>query len=86
MTAYPISSLQWITQLFLALPMLAIIVNNVIPRARMRHFTISLSAMVAGVQLLAALAGFALLWNSYQSRRPPRISDSGSVKRRRVLV
>ena len=61
MTAYPIAALQWITQLFLALPMLAIIVNNAIPRARMRHFTISLSATVAGVQLLAALAGFALL-------------------------
>ena len=44
MTAYPITALQWITQLFLALPMLAIIVNNAIPRERMRHFTISLSA------------------------------------------
>ena len=61
MTASSIAALHWITQLFLALPMLAIIVNNAIPRERMRHLTISMSATVAAVQLITALAGFVLL-------------------------
>ena len=55
------TALNGITQLFLALPMVAVFVNNAIPRERMRHATIAMSAAVAAVQLVAALAGFFLL-------------------------
>ena len=50
-----------LTQLILALPLLAIVVNNLIPRETMRHSTIGMSVGVATAQLLASLAGFALL-------------------------
>ena len=53
--------LNWIPHLFLALPMLALIVNNVIPRARIRTTTIAMTASVAGAQMLLALAGIFLL-------------------------
>ena len=53
--------LNWIPHLFLALPMLALIVNNVIPRARIRTQTIAMTASVAGAQMLLALAGVFLL-------------------------
>ncbi|MEN6563421.1 MAG: proton-conducting transporter membrane subunit, partial [Christensenella sp.] len=59
--------LQWIPHLFLALPMLALIVNNVIPRARIRTTTIAMSATVAGAQMLLALAGVFLLVESGES-------------------
>lgn len=55
------TALKLIPHLFLALPMLALIVNNIIPRARIRTTTIAMSAAVAGAQLLLALAGVFLL-------------------------
>ncbi len=55
------TALNGITQLFIALPMLAVLINNAIPRERMRHVTIGMSASVAAAQLVAALAGFFLL-------------------------
>ena len=55
------TALKWIPHLFLALPMLALIVNNVVPRVWIRSRTIALSASVASAQLLAALAGLLLL-------------------------
>ena len=55
------TALNGITQLFLALPIVAILVNNAIPREQMRHVTIAMSAAVAATQLVAALAGFFLL-------------------------
>lgn len=74
------TALKWIPHLFLALPMLALIVNNVVPRAKMRSKTIALSASVAAAQMLAALAGlllmiasgerlvlFGLVWDAEQS-------------------
>lgn len=74
------TALKWIPHLFLALPMLALIFNNVVPRAWIRSRTIALSASVAGAQLLAALAGlflliasgersvhFGLVWDAEQS-------------------
>ncbi|HWQ05573.1 MAG TPA: proton-conducting transporter membrane subunit [Feifaniaceae bacterium] len=58
------TALKWIPHLFLALPMLALIVNNVVPRALIRTKTIAMSASVAAAQMLAALAGFFLLITS----------------------
>lgn len=55
------NALTMITQLFLALPLLALVVNNIIPRERMRHVTIGMSTGVAVTQLVFALVGFALL-------------------------
>lgn len=55
------SALTVITQFFLALPLLALVVNNVVPRETMRHSTIGMSAGVATAQLLAAIVGFVLL-------------------------
>ena len=55
------SALTVITQLFLALPLLALVVNNLVPRETMRHMTIGMSAGVATAQLLAAITGFVLL-------------------------
>ena len=55
------SALTVITQLFLALPLLALVVNNLVPRETMRHLTIGMSAGVATAQLLAAITGFVLL-------------------------
>ena len=62
------TALYGITQLFLALPMLALVANNLVPRERMRHVTIGLSAAVATTQLLAAFAGFLLLAASGEGR------------------
>lgn len=53
--------LKWIPHLFLALPMLALVVNNVVPRKRIRTRTIAMTAAVAGAQMLLALAGVFLL-------------------------
>ena len=61
------TALTVITQLFLALPLLVIVVNNLIPRETMRHATIAMCAGVAGVQMLAAFAGFAMLAASGKS-------------------
>jgi proton-translocating NADH-quinone oxidoreductase chain N len=74
------TALKWIPHLFLALPMLALIINNVVPRAMIRTKTIALSASVAAAQILAALAGlflliassersvlFGLVWDAEQS-------------------
>lgn len=58
------NALTILTQLFLALPMLALVVNNLVPRETMRHSTIGMSASVAIAQMLAALAGFVLLASS----------------------
>ena len=55
------TALHAITQLFLALPMLALVANNLVPRERMRHLTIGMSAGVATAQILSALAAFVLL-------------------------
>lgn len=54
-------ALTIITQLFLALPLLALVVNNAVPREKMRYSTIGMSTAVAGTQMLAALTGFVLL-------------------------
>ena len=54
-------ALTIITQLFLALALLALVVNNAVPREKMRYSTIGMSTAVAGTQMLAALTGFALL-------------------------
>ena len=56
--------LKWIPHLFLALPMLALVINNIVPRARIRHNTIAMTATVAGAQMLLALAGLFLLMAS----------------------
>lgn len=48
-------------QLILAMPLIALVVNNVIPRENMRHMTIGMSAGVATAQLLASLGAFAVL-------------------------
>ena len=61
------SALAVITQLFLALPLLALVVNNLVPRETMRHTTIGMSAGVATAQLLAAIIGFVLLSASGES-------------------
>jgi len=61
------TALTMITQLFLALPLLAIVVNNLVPRERMRHATIGMSAGVATAQLTLALLGFVLLAASGKS-------------------
>ncbi len=60
-------ALTILTQLFLALPMLALVVNNIVPRDTMRHSTIGMSAAVAIAQMLAAVAGFTLLASSGES-------------------
>ncbi len=61
------SALTILTQLFLALPMLALAVNNLVPRETMRHSTIGMSAGVAIAQMLASLTGFILLASSGES-------------------
>jgi len=61
------TALTLITQSFLALPMFALVVNNLVPRDRMRHATIGMSMGVAGAQMLAAFAGFAVLAASGES-------------------
>jgi multicomponent Na+:H+ antiporter subunit D len=61
------TALTMITQLFLALPLVAIVVNNLVPRERMRHATIGMSAGVATAQLTLALLGFVLLAASGKS-------------------
>ena len=54
------NALTILTQLFLVLPLLALVVNNLVPRESMRHATIGMSAGVAIAQMLAAIAGFFL--------------------------
>ena len=61
------SALTILTQLFLALPMLALVVNNLVPRETMRHATIGMSAAVAIAQMLASITGFILLASSGES-------------------
>ena len=61
------SALTILTQLFLALPMLALVVNNLVPRETMRHATIGMSAGVAIAQMLASITGFILLASSGES-------------------
>ncbi len=56
-----------LTQLILALPLLAIVVNNLVPREAMRHMTIGMSAGVAAFQLAASLAAFVVLAASGES-------------------
>lgn len=61
------TALTVLTQLILALPLIAIVVNNLVPRETMRHMTIGMSAGVATAQLVASLAGFVLLAASGES-------------------
>ena len=71
------TALKWIPHLFLALPMLALIINNVIPRARIRSTTIAMTASVAGAQMLLALAGlFLLMASGEQSLRFGMVWDA----------
>lgn len=55
------NALTILTQIILALPLLAIVVNNLVPRETMRHSTIGMSVGVATAQLCASLAAFAVL-------------------------
>lgn len=54
-------TLRSLSYLFVVLPLAAIIVNNAVPRERMRTRTIMMSGAVALIQFFAAIAGFILL-------------------------
>ena len=49
------TALTIITQLFLALPLLALVVNNAVPREKMRYSTIGMSTAVAGMQIVKVI-------------------------------
>lgn len=56
--------LSILPHLFLTLPLLAIVVNNAVPRARIRSYTVGMSAAVAIMQALTALTLFLALVTS----------------------
>lgn len=58
--------LEYIPYVFIAAPLAALILNNAVPREKMRTRAIALSAGIASVQLVAAALGFALLAASGQ--------------------
>ncbi|HOS17688.1 MAG TPA: proton-conducting transporter membrane subunit [Clostridia bacterium] len=55
------SILNGIPYVFVAAPLFAFILNNAVPRERMRSHAVALSGGVAALQLAAAILGFALL-------------------------